>query len=116
MFRFAAAVSTQPDPQAAVGEACHTLANQLETTPSLVVAFVSAEYQTDIGWAGRQILSELRPAVLAGCLAESVLANGREVEGRPAVALMVDNIEMAMETLASKGFAMVTERDLMEED
>ncbi|MCL6501721.1 MAG: FIST C-terminal domain-containing protein [Pirellulales bacterium] len=87
MFRFAAAVSTQPDPQAAVGEACHTLANRLETTPSLVVAFVSAEYQTDIGWAGRQILSELRPAVLAGCLAESVLANGREVEGRPAVAL-----------------------------
>src|ERR1700748_3619150 len=26
--------------------------------------------------------------------------------GRPAVALMVDNIEMGMETLASKGFAM----------
>lgn len=36
--------------------------------------------------------------------------------GRPAVALMVDEIEMAMETLAAKGFAMVTERDLMEDD
>lgn len=32
--------------------------------------------------------------------------------GRPAVALMVDNIELAMETLDSKGFRMITEADL----
>lgn len=34
--------------------------------------------------------------------------------GRPAVALMVDNAEMAMETLATKGFTMITEADLSE--
>ena len=34
--------------------------------------------------------------------------------GRPAVALMVDNLEMAMETLANKGFTMITEGDLSE--
>jgi hypothetical protein len=32
--------------------------------------------------------------------------------GRPAVALMVDNIEMGLETLAQQGFAMITEGDL----
>lgn len=32
--------------------------------------------------------------------------------GSPAVALMVDNIEMALETLASKGFSLITEGDL----
>jgi hypothetical protein len=32
--------------------------------------------------------------------------------GRPAVALMVDNTEMALETLGSKGFTMITEGDL----
>ena len=32
--------------------------------------------------------------------------------GRPAVALMVDSIETAQDTLASKGFTMITERDL----
>ncbi len=32
--------------------------------------------------------------------------------GRPAVALMVDNIEMAMETLYSKNFSLISERDL----
>ena len=36
--------------------------------------------------------------------------------GRAAVALMVDNIEIAQETLAAKGFSMITEADLQEED
>lgn len=35
---------------------------------------------------------------------------------RPAVALMVDNIEMAMETLSSKGFQMLSENDITGED
>src|SRR6185436_17886487 len=36
--------------------------------------------------------------------------------GRPVVALMVDNIEMGQETLDSKGFAMITEGDLVNDD
>jgi hypothetical protein len=34
--------------------------------------------------------------------------------GHPAVALMVDNIEMGQETLAARGFTMITEGDLRE--
>ncbi len=36
--------------------------------------------------------------------------------GRAAVALMVDNIEMGLETLAAKGFSMITEADLQAEN
>lgn len=36
--------------------------------------------------------------------------------GRAAVALMVDNIEMGLETLADKGFSMVSEGDLQQEE
>lgn len=36
--------------------------------------------------------------------------------GRPCVALMVDNIEIAQETLTSRGFSMITEADLQEMD
>jgi hypothetical protein len=32
--------------------------------------------------------------------------------GRPAVALMVDNIEIALDTLASKGFSPINEDDI----
>ena len=35
---------------------------------------------------------------------------------RPAVALMVDNLEMAMETLANKGFRILSEADLAGDD
>jgi hypothetical protein len=34
--------------------------------------------------------------------------------GRACVALMVDNIEMGLETLSAKGFNMITEADLQE--
>ncbi len=36
--------------------------------------------------------------------------------GRPAVALMVDNIDAGLETLGSKGFRMITEADLAAEE
>ncbi len=36
--------------------------------------------------------------------------------GRPAVALMVDNIELGLETLANRGFAMITEGDLTQDE
>ena len=36
--------------------------------------------------------------------------------GRPVVAVMVDNIEMGLDTLASKNFKMITEQDLAEVD
>jgi len=36
--------------------------------------------------------------------------------GRPAVTLMVDNIEMGQETLINKGFTMITEADLQLDD
>lgn len=36
--------------------------------------------------------------------------------GRPAMALMVDNIELGLETLNSKGFTMISENDLAESE
>jgi hypothetical protein len=36
--------------------------------------------------------------------------------GRPAVALMVDNIDVALDTLDSKGFVTLTEGDLLDEE
>jgi hypothetical protein len=36
--------------------------------------------------------------------------------GRPAVALMVDNIDVALDTLDNKGFVTLTEDDLLEDE
>jgi hypothetical protein len=66
---------------------------------------------------GAQPLAEICTALLQSEVniiqAYPLLARPR---GRAAVALMVDNIEMAQETLAAKGFAMITEADLQDQE
>jgi hypothetical protein len=66
---------------------------------------------------GPQALSEICTALLQAEInivqAYPLLVRPR---GRAAVALMVDNIEIAQETLATKGFTMITEADLQEDD
>jgi hypothetical protein len=60
-----------------------------------------------------EICTALLQAELNIVQAYPLLARPR---GRAAVALMVDNIEIAQETLASKGFSMITEADLQEDE
>ena len=67
--------------------------------------------------AGHQPLLQVCTALLQAEVnivqAHPLLVRAR---GRAAVALMVDNIEMAMETLNAKGLTLVTEADLQLED
>ncbi len=67
--------------------------------------------------AGPQALLEICTALLQAEVnivqAYPLLVRPR---GRAAVALMVDDIEIAQDTLAAKDFSMITERDLLEDD
>ena len=56
-----------------------------------------------------QVCTALLQAEVNIVQAYPLLVRPRDV---PAVALMVDNIEMGLETLAAKGFRMITEADL----
>lgn len=63
--------------------------------------------------AGKQPLVQICTALLAAEVNISqVYPLLVRPTGRPAVALMVDNIEMALETLNSKGFHTITEDEL----
>ena len=66
---------------------------------------------------GRHALADICKALLQAevniILAYPLLVRPR---GRAAVALMVDNIEIGLETLAEQGFTMITEADLQEGD
>ncbi len=65
---------------------------------------------------GRQALLDICTALLQAEVnivqAYPLLVRPR---GLPSVALMVDNIEIAQETLVAKGFSMITEADLQED-
>ena len=85
---FAAALSEHPIAAHAVGEVTGQVLEALgDEPPDLAILFVTSHHLRAIGDAGEVIRRLLRPHSLLGCTAVSVLANAREVEDAPGVAL-----------------------------
>jgi small ligand-binding sensory domain FIST len=84
---FAAAMSEHPVGASATGEVVGRVLEDLDGPPDLALVFVTAAHAGALEDIAGAIRATLRPAPLLGCSAESVLANGHEVEGGPAVSL-----------------------------
>jgi small ligand-binding sensory domain FIST len=73
----------------AVDEAAESLSIDLAgRRPDLVIAFVSADYESHYSRLAPSIAALYPSATLLGCSAGGVIGGGREVEREPAVALM----------------------------
>lgn len=88
LSKFAVALSLDPEPVAAATEAALRIKEQLAGTPvTLAVMFASPSLCTD-PWSLLDALhTELAPEHLIGCIGESIIGDGREVEGAPALSL-----------------------------
>src|SRR5687768_16121783 len=85
---FAASLSTALDARQAVDEASADAAAQLGEGPAdLALVFYSPHHADSAGAIARVLHGRLQPRCLAGCLGESIVGNGREVEQDPALAL-----------------------------
>jgi small ligand-binding sensory domain FIST len=84
---FAAALSQHPVAATAIGEAAGQLLEALGPGPDLVMLFVTPHHGGGLEDLGGAVRSILRPRVLLGCAAVSVLGNGFEVEAGPGVVL-----------------------------
>jgi small ligand-binding sensory domain FIST len=86
--RFAVALSLNPEPVAAATDAARRIKDQLAGAPvTLAVVFASPSLCTD-PWALLDALhAELAPEHLIGCVGETIIGDGREVEGAPALSL-----------------------------
>ena len=85
--RFAAALSEHPDLGQATAEVVGQVLERLESPPDLAVLFVSRPHLGRFEEAAGVVRSVLRPDVLIGCAAESVVGGSREVERSPGVSL-----------------------------
>jgi small ligand-binding sensory domain FIST len=84
---FAAAISTAPATSRALEEVCARAREQLQGPTDLALLFFSAHHHeaaAEIAVTARQ---RLTPRCLLGCIGESIIGNGHEIEGRPAVSL-----------------------------
>ncbi len=84
---FAAALATGADPAAVGVELCGAVRGRSAAPPDLVFVFFSPHHAETAAALGRAVREGLAPRCLAGCVAESVIGNGREVEDEPAASL-----------------------------
>jgi small ligand-binding sensory domain FIST len=82
---FAAALSTAPNTQNAVTEACEQAVAALSGPPDLACLFYSTHHAEGIETVNAAARRVLQPRCLLGCSGESIVGNGEEVERRPAV-------------------------------
>jgi small ligand-binding sensory domain FIST len=92
-FRFASALSTQPDLSQAVEEVCESALGQLQAMPDLAVLFISAEYPAIDEGLAADVRARLKAGVLLGGTGESIVGTSREIEGQPAVSLWLASLE-----------------------
>ncbi len=86
-MRFASALSQSLGADRAIGELADRLREQLgEARPDLLCLFASAELAASAPQLGSLLAREFPGALLVGCSAQSVLGDGREIEGAPALA------------------------------
>jgi small ligand-binding sensory domain FIST len=89
---FAAAISEHPVTAHAIGEAAGQVLERLGEGADLAAVFVTPGHAGALEDVSAVVRSILRPSVLVGCAAESVLANGREVEGSAAVVVWAGRV------------------------
>jgi small ligand-binding sensory domain FIST len=89
---FAAAISEHPITAHAVGEAAGQVLESLGEGADLATVFVTVGHAGALEDVAAAVRSILKPGVLVGCAAGSVLANGTEVEGTAAIAVWAGNV------------------------
>ncbi len=89
---FAAALSEHPEAPEAVGEVVGAVLERLERSPDLALLFLGPPHVDRAAEIASAVRSLLRPAVLLGCTAATVVGPRREVEDGPALSLWAGSL------------------------
>src|SRR5918997_8141 len=89
---FAAALSEHPEAPEAVGEVVGAVFERLERAPDLAVVFLGPHHVDRTDEMGAAVRALLRPRVLLGCTASTVVGGPREVEDGPALSLWAGSL------------------------
>ncbi|MEX0586055.1 MAG: FIST N-terminal domain-containing protein, partial [Pirellulales bacterium] len=85
--KFASAISTESDTEAAIAEVCRSVADGLAGSADLAMVFVSPHHAPDFGSIAAAACRALSTQNLLGCTGESIVGTGQELESRPAISL-----------------------------
>jgi small ligand-binding sensory domain FIST len=94
---FAAALSTLPQTTEAVAEASATALAALPAPPDLALLFFSPHHLASSAALLEEARRRLQPRCLLGCVGETIIGNGHEVERGPALSLWLGKWPAAVE-------------------
>jgi small ligand-binding sensory domain FIST len=86
---FAASLSTAPQAAAALEQVCTECSSQISGKVDLAVAFFSTHHADAADRIARTLAERLAPRCLLGCVGESVIGGGQEIEDAPALSVWV---------------------------
>ena len=87
-MQWVSAISTQPEPTAALTELERTISDQLDASQAdLVCAFVAPQYSDSFAHISERIRTHFAPRTFIGCTAVGIVGDSREIEHQPAIAL-----------------------------
>ena len=72
--KYAAAISEHPEPATAIGDAIGQVIDELGVEPDLAAIFVTAHFRDHLADMAAAVRTVLRPGVLIGVTAESIVA------------------------------------------
>lgn len=90
--RAASVVSELPDTAAAARDVCRRALDALAVTPHLAIVFASFHHQPNCGELAKILHEELGTDCVLGCTGESIVANGRELEGGASLVLWLAHL------------------------
>jgi len=88
MTQAATGLSTRSNSVDAAAEASRRALSQLESPPDFCVAFLTTDHGSEVEAVLQTLAEATRTPYVVGCSAAGVLAEGREVESEPAVAVL----------------------------
>jgi len=98
-MKIGAALSTGPDPKAATAEAAEGARSRLDgAEASLAVLVASRHHAASVDVVSEVLRAAARPERVIGCVAETVVGGGREVEDEPAVSVWLASLPQPVET------------------
>jgi len=89
---YVAALSEHADAAVAAGEAIGQALDALGPEPDVAFLFLSGDHASQVDNIAGTIRHVLRPSVLCGATAVSIVSGGREIEERPGVALWAGDL------------------------
>ncbi len=85
--RFSNALITNANWSEEIEKCCQTLIEDIEVFPDLAMVFVSPHFADEFQEIADAIQEKLQPSNMIGCVGDSIISGGREIEGDPAITI-----------------------------